>query len=160
MSLKRSWSFSCHQFTIYKVFYNAPSTIRVTCPSIACAFVLRECISLVSQPFLAPHYLSPCPALWLQSTSEAAHVKHIQPSLLVCTHCPRLTPIKQSADYTGFIYIDFGMSVSLLLDHTRFVSLESVMAVFPIHLLSSLPWERLSLIVDARYTNFWTTSSL
>ena len=24
-------------------------------------------------------------------------------------HCPRLTFVKQSADYTGFIYIDFGM---------------------------------------------------
>ena len=41
--------------------------------------------------------------------SEAAHVKHIQPVLLVCTHSPRLTFIKQSADYTGFIYIDFSM---------------------------------------------------
>ena len=25
---------------------------------------LRECISLVSQPFPAPLYLSPCPAMW------------------------------------------------------------------------------------------------
>ena len=36
-------------------------------------------------------------------------MKHIQPFLLVCMHCPSLTSIKQSADYTGFIYIDFGM---------------------------------------------------
>ena len=36
-------------------------------------------------------------------------MKHIQPFLLVCTHSPRLTSIKQSADYTGFVYIDFGM---------------------------------------------------
>ena len=40
--------------------------------------------------------------------SEAAHVKHIQPFLKVCTHSPRFTSIKQNADYTGFIYIDFG----------------------------------------------------
>ena len=36
-------------------------------------------------------------------------MKHIQPFLLVCIHSPRLTFIKQSADYTGFIHIDFGM---------------------------------------------------
>ena len=39
----------------------------------------------------------------------AVHVKYIQPFLLVCTHSPRFTFVKQSADYTGFIYIDFGM---------------------------------------------------
>ena len=27
----------------------------------------------------------------------------------MCTHSPRLPSINQSADYTGFIYIDFGM---------------------------------------------------
>ena len=36
-------------------------------------------------------------------------MKHIQPFLLVCMHSPRLTSIKQSTDYTGFIHIDFGM---------------------------------------------------
>ena len=36
-------------------------------------------------------------------------MKHIQPFLLVCRHSTRLTSIKQSADYTGFIYIDLGM---------------------------------------------------
>ena len=36
-------------------------------------------------------------------------MKHIQPFLLVCMHCPRLTSIKQSDDDIGFIYIDFGM---------------------------------------------------
>ena len=33
-------------------------------PAIACAFALRECISLVSQPFSAQLYLSSCPAMW------------------------------------------------------------------------------------------------
>ena len=41
-------------------------------------------------------------------------MKHIQPLLLVCMHCPRLTSVKQSADYTGFIYIDFGMISKLV----------------------------------------------
>ena len=41
-------------------------------------------------------------------------MKHIQPFLLVCTYCIRLTAIKQSADYTGFIYIDFGMICKLV----------------------------------------------
>ena len=36
-------------------------------------------------------------------------MKHIQPFLLVCMHSSRLTSIEQSADYTIFIYIDFGM---------------------------------------------------
>ena len=36
-------------------------------------------------------------------------MKHIQSFLLVCTHSLRLTSIKQSADYTRFIYIDFGI---------------------------------------------------
>ena len=36
-------------------------------------------------------------------------MKHIQPFLLECMHCPKLTPIKLSADYTSFIYIDFGV---------------------------------------------------
>ena len=50
-------------------------------------------------------------------------------------------------------------SESLLLDHTRFVSLKSVMAAFPIRLLSSLWMDRLSVMVDPRYTNSWMTSS-
>ena len=33
-------------------------------PAIACAFALRECISLVSQPFPTPLYLLLCPAMW------------------------------------------------------------------------------------------------
>ena len=36
-------------------------------------------------------------------------MKRIQKFLVVCTHSPRLTSIKQNADYTGFIYIDFGV---------------------------------------------------
>ena len=59
--------------------------------------------------FPSPLYLSLCPATRSQNTSEATHVKHIQPFLLVCMHCPSLTSVKQSAAYTGFIYIDFGM---------------------------------------------------
>ena len=59
--------------------------------AIVCAFALRECISLVSQPFqhnFICHLVLPCDS---QNTSEAAHVKHIQHFLLVCMHCPRLT---------------------------------------------------------------------
>ena len=72
--------------------------------AIACTFALRECISLVSQPFqhhFICHLVLPCDS---QDMSEAAHVKHIQPFFLVCTHCPRLTSLKQSADYRGFIH--------------------------------------------------------
>ena len=46
-------------------------------------------------------------------------------------HSPRLASIEQSAEYTGFIYIDLVCSISLLLDHTHFVSIESVMAALP-----------------------------
>ena len=44
-------------------------------------------------------------------------------------------------------------SASLLLDSTRYVSLESVVAAFPIRLLSSLLMERLSVMVDPKCTN-------
>lgn len=39
-------------------------------------------------------------------------------------------------------------SVSLLFDHTRFVSWESAVTAFPIHLLSSLLRERLNVMID------------
>ena len=41
-------------------------------------------------------------------------MKHIHSFLLECMHCPRLTSVKQSADYTGFIFIDFGMISKLV----------------------------------------------
>ena len=43
-------------------YSHLPSMSHV--PAIACAFALRECVSLVSQLFLAPHYLAPCPSMW------------------------------------------------------------------------------------------------
>ena len=47
-------------------------------------------------------------------------MKHIQLFLWVCTHCPRLTSIKQSADYTGYIHIDFGMISKLVAGSNTF----------------------------------------
>ena len=75
-------------------------------PAITRAFALRECISLVSQHRIICHLVMSCDS---HDTSEVAHVKHVQSFLLVCMHSPRLTSIKQSADYTYFIYIDFSM---------------------------------------------------
>ena len=44
-------------------------------------------------------------------------------------------------------------SVSLLMDQTLFVSLESVVAAFPMCLLISVSRERLSNIAGPKYTN-------
>ena len=49
--------------------------------------------------------------------------------------------------------MDFDMFISLLFNHTHFVGLESVVAVFPMSLLSSLSMERLFVMVEPRYTN-------
>ena len=51
-------------------------------------------------------------------------MKHIQPFLLMCMHRPRLTSVKQSADYTGFIYIEFGMILNLIVGPYTFCETE------------------------------------
>ena len=125
-----------------------PSSIRVTCPS----HRMRLCFKRVNKlgiPALF-HLVLPYDS---QDTSEAVHVKHIQLFLLVCTHCLTFTSIKQSADYTGFIYIDFGVICQPVVGPCTFVSLESVMAAYPIRLLSSLSMEMLSVMADPRYIN-------
>ena len=113
-SLKRSWGHPVG-FSLLPVRHikgllecgHLPSVSHV--PAIACAFALRKCISLVSQPFPAQLYLSRCPAMWFPEYVWGSICEHIQHFLLVCTHCPRLTSIKQSAGYTGIVYIDFDM---------------------------------------------------
>ena len=86
------------------------SFIHVTCPSHHMCLCFKRVYKLgvpaIFQHRIICHIDLPCDS---QDTSEAVHVKHIQPFLLVCTRSPRLTSIKQSADYTGFIYNDFGM---------------------------------------------------
>ena len=67
MSMKRSWGRPFGLFPVasspYKrSFKIQPSVLHVL--AIACAFALRECISLVSQPLPAQLYLPPCPAMW------------------------------------------------------------------------------------------------
>ena len=69
MSLKRSWNRPVGLFPVasssYKrSFVMRPFFICVTCPSHRMRIALRECINLVSQPFSAQLYLSPCPAIW------------------------------------------------------------------------------------------------
>ena len=114
-SLKHSWGRPAGLFPAasspYKTSFGMrPSFIRVTCPSHRMCLCFKRLYKL-GIPAFSPqnficHPVLPCDS---QNTSKAAHVKHIQPFLLVCMHCPRFTSVKQSADYTGFIYIDFGM---------------------------------------------------
>ena len=86
-----------------------PSFSCVTSPSYRMRLCFKRVYKLGTSAFSSTticHPVLPCDS---QNTSEAAHVTHIQLFLLVCRHCPSLTSIKQSADYSGFIYIDFGM---------------------------------------------------
>ena len=129
--------------------------------AIACTFALRESISLVFQAFPAQLYLSPCPAMWFQeyvwgSACETHSTFSLGVHALPKTHFHKAKVLITQALYT----LTLVWSESLLLDHTRFVGLESVMVAFPIRLLSSLLMDRLSVMVDPRYTNSWTTSSL
>ena len=68
-------------------------------------------------------------------------------------HCPRLTSIKQSADYTGFIYIDFGMIWKLVVGPYTFCELGECHGSFSILLIDFISMDRLSVMVDPRYTN-------
>ena len=51
-------------------------------------------------------------------------MKHMQHFVLVFAQSQRLTSIKQSADYTALYTLTLVCTVSLLLSHTGFVSLE------------------------------------
>ena len=93
-SLKRSWGHLVGLLPVHHIkgpleCGHLPSVSHVLV--IACAFVLKV------YKLGIPLYLSVVLPCDFQNTSEVAHVKRIQLFVLVCTHCPRLTSIKQSA---------------------------------------------------------------
>ena len=68
-------------------------------------------------------------------------------------HCRRV--LSTQALYSGTLEC----SASLLFDQTLLVCRESVVVAFPTRLLISVSRERLSGIVEPKYTNSWTASS-
>ena len=86
--------------------------------------------------------------------SEAVHVKQTPPFLLVCMHSLRLTSIKQSADYTGFMYIDFSMFCQPVVALYTFCRLRESHGGLPNSLNElTVKMEMLCVMVDARYIN-------
>ena len=68
-------------------------------------------------------------------------------------HCRRV--LSTQALYSGTLEC----SASLLFDQTLLVCRESVVVAFPTRLLISVSRERLSGLVELKYTNSWTVSS-
>ena len=81
----------------------------------------------------------------------------IQLPLLPCTKGPGLTPVQECTQGTGSIDLDLSICHQLLIKpykaaHFAFVSLENIVAALPIRLSSSTSRERMSEIVEPRYT--------
>ena len=76
----------------------------------------------------------------------------VQLPLLPCTKGPGLTAVQECAQDKGSIDLDLGICRQFLLSHTLFVSLENMVAALPMPLSSSTSRERVSEIVEPRYT--------
>ena len=74
----------------------------------------------------------------------------VQLPLLPFTKGPGLTAVQECAQDTGSIDLDLGMCCQLLI--TLFVSLENMVAALPMCLSSSTSRQRVSEIVEPRYT--------
>ena len=82
------------------------------------------------------------------------HMEGVQLPLLPCTKDPGLTAVQECAQDTGSIDLDLGTvyAINFLLSHTLFVSLENMVAALTLFLSSSRSRERVSEIVEPRYT--------
>ena len=124
---------------------------------IACAFALRECISLISQPFTAQLYLSPYPAMWFpEYVWGSACETHSTLSLGV--RALSKTQFHKAKCWLHRLYI-----YRLWYDLKACCWTILVLWAWRVSwqpFLSSLSMVRLFVMVDPRYTNSWTTSSL
>lgn len=97
--------------------------------------------------------------LYAKDLAKAVQVKAVQPSFsvyVVHVLLPYSRVLTMQTLYTAImVEVD-----SLLFPQTRVVSRPRVVAVLPMCLLILASRDRLSLMVDPRYVNWWTTSSM
>ena len=93
-------------------------------------------------------------------TENAAQVERVQSLFLPGIVYPCLTPIRQCADDASIVHWHLCHDRELGVLPTRVVRWASVVADFPMLLSISMPRERLLLMVETKYLNWFTTASL